>query len=263
VIRIAAAGDVHFAADSVGRLRPHLLAAGEGIQLLLLAGDLTRRGDPREAAVLAQELEDLPFPVVAVLGNHDYHMDSEEVVAETLRRAGVVVLEGDATAVELNGVSVGIAGVKGFGSGFAGASATEFGEPEMKAFVASARRSADELELALRRLDTPLRIALMHYSPVEGTLVGETPALWPFLGSYLLATAVDRVGADLALHGHAHAGSFEAVTAGGVRVLNVAQAVIHRPFLLLELDPESDRGRKAVSARERGVTGERGVPPRV
>jgi Icc-related predicted phosphoesterase len=250
MIGIAAAGDVHFAADSVGRLRPHLVAAGEAIQLLLLAGDLTRRGDPREAAVLAQELEDLSFPVVAVLGNHDYHMDAEEVVAETLRRAGVVVLEGDTAVLEVDGVSVGVAGVKGFGGGFAGACATEFGEPEMKSFVATARRSAEELEGALRQLDTALRIALLHYSPVEGTLVGEAPALWPFLGSYLLAGAVDRAGADLALHGHAHAGSFEAVTPGGVRVLNVAQAVIHRPFLLLQLDPQAD---PAVRVEERAA----------
>ena len=99
-------------------------------------------------------------------------------------------------------------------------------------------QAAEELEAALRRLDTQVRIALLHYSPVEGTLVGEPPMLWPFLGSYLLAGAVDRAGADLVLHGHAHAGSREAVTPGGVRVLNVAQAVIHRPFLTLQLDPE-------------------------
>jgi Icc-related predicted phosphoesterase len=238
LIRIAAAGDVHFAADSVGRLRPHLEAEPEPVQLLLLAGDLTRRGDPREARVLAEELRGLPFPVVAVLGNHDYHFDVEREVAAILREAGLIVLEGDATTVRIDGVSVGVAGVKGFGGGFAGACATDFGEPEMKAFVAAARRSADELEAALRRLDTQVRVALLHYSPVEGTLIGEPPPLWPFLGSYLLARAVDRAGADLVLHGHAHYGSRDAVTPGGVRVLNVAQAVIHRPFLTLELDPD-------------------------
>jgi Icc-related predicted phosphoesterase len=238
LIRIAAAGDVHFAADSVGRLRPHLEAETEPVQLLLLAGDLTWRGDPREAAVLADELRGLPFPVVAVLGNHDYHHDAEVRVAEILRAAGIVVLEGDATVLHIDGVSVGVAGVKGFGGGFAGACATEFGEPEMKAFVAATRRSAERLEAALRSLDTSVRVALVHYSPVEGTLVGEPLPLWPFLGSYLLAGAVDRAGADLVLHGHAHYGSGEAVTPGGVRVLNVAQAVIHRPFVTLELEPK-------------------------
>jgi Icc-related predicted phosphoesterase len=238
VIRVAAAGDMHFAADSVGRLRPHLEAEREPVDLLLLAGDLTRRGDPKEAKVLADELRGLPFPVVAVLGNHDYHFDVENEVAEILRAAGLIVLEGDCTVVEIDGVSVGVAGVKGFGGGFAGACATDFGEPEMKSFVGATRRSAEELEAALRQLDTQLRVALLHYSPVEGTLVGEPPPLLPFLGSYLLAGAVDRAGADLVLHGHAHYGAAEAVTPGGVRVLNVAQAVIHRPFLTLELDPD-------------------------
>jgi Icc-related predicted phosphoesterase len=108
----------------------------------------------------------------------------------------------------------------------------------MKAFVAATRRSAERLEAALRSLDTSVRVALVHYSPVEGTLVGEPLPLWPFLGSYLLAGAVDRAGADLVLHGHAHYGSGEALTPGGVRVLNVAQAVIHRPFVTLELEPK-------------------------
>jgi Icc-related predicted phosphoesterase len=239
VIRIAAVGDVHFASDSIGRLRPHLEAESESIQLLLLAGDLTHRGDPKEAAVLARELEGLDFPIVAVLGNHDYHRDAQDEVAAVLRRTGVIVLEGDASILLLNGVSVGVAGVKGF----AGACATDFGDPEMKSFVAAARRSADDLEAALRDLHTDVRIALLHYAPVERTLVGEPQPLWPFLGSYLLAQAVDRAGADLVLHGHAHSGSAEACTPGGIPVLNVAQQVIHRPFLLLELDP----GRAAVT----------------
>jgi Icc-related predicted phosphoesterase len=240
LIRIAAAGDVHFAADSVGRLRPHLEAEVEPVQLLLLAGDLTHRGDPREAAILAAELRELPFPVVAVLGNHDYHHNDEREVAETLRDAGLTILEGSSAVLEIAGVSVGVAGVKGFGGGFAGACATDFGEREMKAFVAAARTSAEELETSLRRLDTQLRIALLHYSPVEGTLVGEAPPLWPFLGSYLLAGAIDRAGADLVLHGHAHSGSAEAVTPGGVRVLNVAQSVIRRPFITLDLEPRPE-----------------------
>jgi Icc-related predicted phosphoesterase len=236
MIRVAAVGDVHFAADTCDRLRPHLEGARDRIQILLLAGDLTRRGDPREAEVLARELEGLPFPVLAVLGNHDYHMDREAEVAEVLRAAGVVMLEGDAATVRVDGTTVGVAGVKGFGGGFAGACATDFGEREMKAFVATSRQAAEALEAALRGLDADLRVALVHYSPVEGTLIGEQPALWPFLGSYLLASAVDSAGADLVLHGHAHAGSPESATPAGVPVLNVAQPVIHKPFVLIELD---------------------------
>ena len=93
------------------------------------------------------------------------------------------------------------------------------------------------LEAALAGMQADLRIALVHYSPIEATLVGEVLPLWPFLGSYLLAEAVDGPGADLILHGHAHGGCREGVTAGGIRVLNVAQPVIRRPFVVLELEP--------------------------
>ena len=111
---------------------------------------------------------------------------------------------------------------------------TEFGEPEVKAFAASARRSAESLRVALDALHCDVRVALLHYAPVEATLVGEPPGLWPFLGSYLLAEAADAAGAALILHGHAHAGSAEeARTPGGVPVRNVAQPVIRRPFALI------------------------------
>jgi Icc-related predicted phosphoesterase len=205
------------------------------VDLLLLAGDLTRRGDPAEARVLAAELRGLGLPALAVLGNHDYHMGAQQEIAAILEAAGVRVLEGSGTLVRVGDVTVGVAGVKGFGGGFAGACATEFGEPEMKAFAASARRSADSLRLALAGLACDVRIALLHYSPVEATLVGEHPGLWPFLGSYLLAEAVDAGGAALALHGHAHSGNVqEALTPGGVPVRNVAQQVIRRPFVVVE-----------------------------
>jgi Icc-related predicted phosphoesterase len=234
MIRVAAVGDVHFAADSPNRLRPHLEAAAHEVDLLLLAGDLTRRGDPAEARVLAEELRGLAAPAIAVLGNHDYHMDAEDQICAILEDAGVRVLEGAGVTVTVGGTTVGVAGVKGFGGGFAGHCATEFGEPEMKVFAASARRSADALRTALVSLECDLRIALLHYSPVEATLVGEHPGLWPFLGSYLLAAAVDDGGAVLALHGHAHAGSTdEASTPGGVPVRNVAQPAIRRPFALM------------------------------
>jgi Icc-related predicted phosphoesterase len=243
MIRVAAVGDIHFAADSPGRLRPHLDAAADQVDLLLLAGDLTRRGEPAEARVLAEELRGLAMPAIAVLGNHDYHMDAEDQICAILEDAGVRVLEGGGVAVPVRDLVVGVAGVKGFGGGFAGHCATEFGEPEMKVFAASARRSAAALRRALMALDCDLRIALLHYSPVEATLAGEHPGLWPFLGSYLLAAAVDEAGAALALHGHAHAGSTdEARTPGGIPVRNVAQPAIRSPFALVTAAPMAVAG---------------------
>jgi Icc-related predicted phosphoesterase len=230
VIRVAAVGDVHFASDVAGSLRPQLATVHEEADVLLLAGDLTRLGRPEEAEVLAEELADVRVPMIAVLGNHDLHADRDKEVVDVLAAAGVRVLEGEAVRVDVDGRSLGVAGVKGFGVGFPGASASDFGEPEMKAFVATARDAADRLRQALESLDTDRKVALTHYSPVEGTLQGERLEIWPFLGSYLLAEAIDAAGADLAVHGHAHRGTEKGMTPGGVHVRNVAQAVIRSAY---------------------------------
>jgi Icc-related predicted phosphoesterase len=230
LIRVAAIADLHFGIDSEGSYRPHLERVEEDAEVLLIAGDLTRVGDPEEAAVLARELRDLPVPVVAVLGNHDYHSDRQDDVAGEIASAGITVLHGDTIRIEADGSVLGIAGIKGFGGGFAGACATDFGEPEMKAFVGHSRSHADRLERALESLQTDVKIALLHYSPVAETLNGERPEIFPFLGSYLLAEAIDRAGADLALHGHAHAGCEHGTTLGGVPVRNVALQVLERPY---------------------------------
>ncbi|CAM5582608.1 hypothetical protein SGLAM104S_04828 [Streptomyces glaucescens] len=108
----------------------------------------------------------------------------------------------------------------------------------MKEFVRYTRRCADGLRTALERLDEQgcdARIALTHFSPVPDTLAGEPLEIYPFLGSYLLAEAIDTAGADLAVHGHAHAGTEHGMTSGGVRVRNVAQPVIGRAFHVYHL----------------------------
>ncbi|MFE7182412.1 metallophosphoesterase family protein [Streptomyces erythrochromogenes] len=243
MIRIAAVGDIHLGPGSAGTLRPAFDTLGACADLLLLAGDLTRHGTREEARVVAAEVAGLPVPVVAVLGNHDYQSDQPDLVARELAEEGVHVLEGDGVTFDIRGVTVGIAGTKGFGGGFAGRSATEFGEPEMKAFIRYSRACADGLGRTLRELDargSGLRVALTHFSPVPDTLAGEPLEIYPFLGSYLLAEAIDGAGADLAVHGHAHLGTEHGMTGGGVRVRNVAMPVIDRAFAVYHLSPPGD-----------------------
>ena len=226
MIRIAATGDVHFGADSAGSLRSHLGDLEERADVFLIAGDPTRHGRSTEAAVLARELADLSVPIVAILGNHDYHCDEEQEITSLMQEAGVRVLDGDAAVLDIDGTTLGVAGVKGFGGGFAGACGSDFGEPEMKAFIRHSKALAARLGDALRNLDADYRVALLHYAPIDSTLVGERLEIYPFLGSYLLAEAIDAAGADLVIHGHAHAGSEKGATPGGVPVRNVAQPVV-------------------------------------
>jgi Icc-related predicted phosphoesterase len=235
VIRIAAVGDVHIDADVLGRYRPALDRLPEHADVLLLAGDLTRHGTEAEARCVAQEFGDLAVPVVAVLGNHDYHCDQAPQVTKVLEDAGITVLEGTSTVVACGGTRLGIAGAKGFGGGFAGRCASAFGEPEMKAFVQTTTDVADRLGHALREVDCDVRVALTHYSPVPDTLAGEPPEIYPFLGSYLLGQAIDSAPTALAIHGHAHAGTERGTTPGGVRVRNVAHPVIKQAYNVYHL----------------------------
>jgi Icc-related predicted phosphoesterase len=99
---------------------------------------------------------------------------------------------------------------------------TAFGEPEIKQFVQSSIDEALKLERAMAQLRTPKRVVVVHYSPIPGTVQGEAAEIFPFLGTTRLAEVVDRHGADLVLHGHAHHGQLEGKTIGGSPVYNVA-----------------------------------------
>jgi Icc-related predicted phosphoesterase len=252
VIRLAAAGDVHVGEDSTEALRPSLASIPERADVLLLAGDLTKGGDPREAAVLARELEGLEVPIAAVLGNHDYHAGREADVRAELERAGVRVLEGETMVIDVPGARLAIVGAKGFGGGFAGTCATDFGEPEMKAFVRHTAAIADRLGRCLDRVEADVVVLLLHYSPVRDTLRGEPLEIYPFLGSYLLSEVADRANVDLVVHGHAHRGMEHGTTPGGVPVRNVAQPVIQLAYATYSLEPRSLQ-RPAAGARAVGA----------
>ncbi|MEU2005420.1 metallophosphoesterase [Rhodococcus sp. NPDC019627] len=238
MMRIAAVGDVHLAEDARGLLRPALDKLHEHADVLLLAGDLTRHGTVEEASVVADEFRDLGVPVIAVLGNHDHHCDAADEITALLESRDITVLEGTTATVAVDGQTLGVAGIKGFGGGFAGKCASAFGERQMKDFAGHTVEVAAELRRALSTLETDIRVALTHYSPISDTLHGEPPEIYPFLGSYLLGEPIDEFGVDLAVHGHAHAGRERGTTPGGVRVRNVAQPVIHSAYAVYGIHTE-------------------------
>lgn len=222
----AAVGDLHCTEASSGSLRPLFAQASENADALLLCGDLTDYGTAREAAVLAEELGVASVPVVAVLGNHDFESGQADEVRRILQGAGVQVLDGE--AVEVHGV--GIAGAKGFAGGFGSASLGAWGEGATKAFVKEALTEAMKLESALAKLRTPRRIAMLHYAPIVATVQGEPPEIFAFLGSSRLEDPLLRHPVDLVVHGHAHRGTLEGRTLGGVPVYNVAWPLLQRSF---------------------------------
>lgn len=241
-VRFAAVGDIHVTKESAGALRTFFAQAAEAADVLLLCGDLTDYGTAEEAHVLADELGGVKIPVVAVLGNHDYESGTPELVTEILTKAGARVLDGE--ACEIHGI--GIAGAKGFAGGFGRGSLGAWGEPAIKMFVQEALHEAMKLEAALAKLRTPRRIALLHYAPIAGTLGGEPPEIFAFLGSSRLEDPLLRYPVDAVFHGHAHRGSLEGKTMNGVPVYNVAKPLLQRsrpdqpPFRIFELPIEPE-----------------------
>lgn len=232
MIRVAAVGDLHLGLDMRDALRASFANVSRHADVLLLAGDLTQHGSREEGRLLAAELSQIEVPIVAVLGNHDYHRNAQDDIRMELESVGATVLEEESTIIQLGQARLGIVGVKGFGGGFAGACGSEFGEPEMKAFIRHTKDKARKLSECLKRIECEIKIALLHYAPAKDTLQGEKLEIYPFLGSYLLGEAIDEAGCDLAIHGHAHRGTERGITPGGIPVRNVARPVLHAAYQL-------------------------------
>jgi uncharacterized protein len=221
-MRIAASADLHFSPQSFAKLKDQFERVRDEADVLVLAGDLTNYGQPEEMEPLLNVLVRLRLPTIAVLGNHDYESGKEEELRRMLTSAGMEVLDG--SGYERDGI--GFAGTKGFVGGFGRGVLTAFGEREIKEFVRASVDEAMKLERGMSQLRAEKRVIVLHYSPIAETVQGESPEIFPFLGTSRLAEVIDRHGANLVLHGHAHHGKPDGRTTGGVPVHNVAISLL-------------------------------------
>ena len=217
-MRVAATADLHFTPARFTALHDQLNRVRDEADVFVVAGDLTNYGKPEEMEPLLNVLVRLRLPVIVVLGNHDYESERQVDLMRMLTQEGIKVLDG--SAYERDGV--GFAGTKGFVGGFGRGVLTAFGEPEIKTFVRAGIDEALRLERARSQLRTKKRVVVLHYAPIVTTVEGEHPEIYPFLGTSRLAEVIDRHGADLVVHGHAHNGRCDGKTPGGVPVHNVA-----------------------------------------
>lgn len=223
-LRVAAAGDLHCTAD-----QPHdfrwLDTVHEFADVLLLAGDLTENGTRTEAERIASVLERVRIPTVSVLGNHDLGAGQGDEVTRVLEQAGVQVLA-HGSSVEIG--TLGIVGITGSSGGFSEDLMLSRSDPKMRKLLEMSLREADALSDGLRRLKTPKKIALMHYSPIVGTLAGESRRIQRHLGCAFLEHPCSRFSVSAVFHGHAHHGSPTGSTRNGTPVYNVAEPVVKR-----------------------------------
>jgi Icc-related predicted phosphoesterase len=235
-MKIAAMADLHVGQPGGTDYAPLFGQLSDLADVLVLAGDLTDRGEPAQAEKLAEQLRGCTIPVVGVLGNHDYDAGAQDAVREILGDVGMRLLNGG-TFIHHD---VGFAGVKGFGGGFENRMLAAFGEDAVKAFVEASVREALKLENAMTRLETSKKIAITHYAPIRATVVGEPDEIFPYLGSSRLVRPMDNFRIEAAFHGHAHHGSPAGNSSTGVPVFNVSYPLLRQqnpeqPFFIYEL----------------------------
>ncbi|HYT94466.1 MAG TPA: metallophosphoesterase [Gemmataceae bacterium] len=226
-VRVAALADLHCGKTVPATFQPLFRHINNNADIFLLCGDLTDHGLLEEGEALVRELKaTITIPMLAVLGNHDWHSGKQVELEQFLEGSGIHVLDGD--DCEIHGI--GFTGVKGFGGGFGRHTLEAWGEDAIKRFVYEAVEEALKLEKSLARLGTPQKIAMLHYAPIQATVEGEPPPIFPFLGSSRLEEPLNRWPVTVVFHGHAHHGSPEGRTKEGVPVYNVALPVLRDAF---------------------------------
>src|SRR5215470_2487814 len=174
---IACIGDLHLKEDQSGCFRELFGDISKRANALVLCGDLTDAGRPKEAELLAEDLRACSVPIVGVLGNHDYESGHADQVRDILKGAGVRLLDGQFCEVG----EVAFVGVKGFAGGFGRRMLSSFGEPVIKTFVTEAMNEAMRLENAMRTVKNSRTVVVLHYTPIAETAEGEPLEIYPFL----------------------------------------------------------------------------------
>jgi Icc-related predicted phosphoesterase len=223
VIRIAAIGDLHIRTTVPDGVVRHIADLDRRADLLVIAGDITNHGTLLQAELAAELFRRICLPIVAVLGNHDRRTLRRAAFCNALASGGVSVLDGTSRVFDINGQSVGVAGVGGSGGGFWPVEGPDtLSRKACQRLAVRARREAARLDNALRALESDTTIVVTHFAPTISTLGKEPLVKYPLLGNIELSRVIDQHNVDLVLHGHAHHGNPLGRTPGGTVVRNVA-----------------------------------------
>jgi len=235
MIRIAAVSDLHCTVGDEEKIAQRFHDVNDKADILLLPGDITDHGNLEEAQALADGLAAVNLPILAVLGNHDYTSRITEQFCDFLGGYGIHVLDGGTAEYTVGGHSIGIVGTRGYRGGFGENALDETCEPETEIWMRTTEGEAAKIEHGLQQLQTDFRVVMLHYSPIMDTIVGVHPETYAFYGASLLCKPIERLHADLVVHGHAHKGTHSGATTKGIPVYNVAVKVIGVPYVVLEL----------------------------
>lgn len=235
-LRVAAVADIHVGKTPLEELSRMFSEISEKADILLLCGDLTERGKPEEAEILAKELTTSRIPVVAILGNHDFEDEQPEEIKKILSESGATMLDGTYHIYK----NVGFAGVKGFCGGFENYMLQSWGEKVIKDFVHETVKEVLKLENALSRIEAEKKVVLIHYSPIPDTIEGEPKEIYPFMGSSRFVEPINLYNVTAVFHGHGHIGIEKGKTSKNISVYNVAYPLLKKlkpeqPYQIVEI----------------------------
>jgi len=202
---IGAFGDLHgdrfveFLIPSLRRL--------EEVDLLLLAGDITAKGDLnsfRTATALLKEHTDAP--VLAVFGNEEYPQNHD------LYRDAIPItfLDDEILDLNLEGMRVRVLGTQGSLD-----RPTWWQRNNIPGIWRSYGERVELVSRLLQRGEEDVLIMLSHYPPSRLTLGGVAPRSHEEMTSRAMEGVLELRRPDLVVHGHAHRGRREAVIGGG------------------------------------------------
>ena len=204
---LAAISDIHI--DKYPLESDFFNRVNKKADLLIIGGDINN-GKEAEVNHFLDLIYGVKIPIIIIFGNHDCDAGSLEKIKMLLSANPLIrVLDGGYVKFELKGKTLGIAGTKGYGGGFAPHMIISRGEMATKSFVEEEEREIEKLQIALHQMNatTPdFKVVLTHWAAFEETIDGEPKELYVMLGSSRLGDAIETISPHLALNGHAHHG---------------------------------------------------------
>lgn len=168
--------------------------------LFLLAGDMVHRGDVYEYEKVHNLLFGKVFcPIVACFGNNEFQ-EFRDLVKRKFRE--IKFLDDQSIELKTGNETVGIFGTTG---------SLETLTPWQRAHMPQLEKTYRlRIELAdkhLQRMNTKIKILLMHYAPTYKTLEGENPRFYSSMGNQLFENVINARKPTLVVHGHSHRGT--------------------------------------------------------
>ena len=235
-MRLAAVADIHITAENHERDVRQFSAVNDLADVLVIAGDFTNHGMPEEMRAVLGVLDCIRIPSLRCSGTTTTNVDTRT----SLPACSVSPESTCSTVSATRSMVSALPEPRAFAAASRPYELMPFGEQGIKTFVEVAEREAVKLDYGLAQTQAEKKVAITHYAPIKETIVGEPEPIFPFLGSSRLERALETHRPVLALHGHAHKGTFSAETKSGIRVCNVALPVLRQrgeehPFALFNL----------------------------